>query len=424
MLNYAKGALPLTIKRAFEQPFYRDFWGTPTYIEAVECFDDLPTIGKAELLRYEPVLDEDDVVRSISHSTGSSGLLSFRVRSDKEVALVRKFQRIVATHSNRLHANRRLRIVIPSAFHGQVDHGSNDLAYVNLACSLATEKFAANFVNMLNTGVPSYVLGGEISAIGAGLLDAQVATRLVNDIGLKTRLKQFATFGGYLSRYWRQELEKTWGVTPLHSYSVSEISGGAIQCPKCGYLTFGPHTLANVQWKPRDTFQGRPVGRLNLTELLPYGYCQPLVKFDTGDLVQEIKKDDACCQEHEGGLRHLGRDSTSVWISDGDARQLIIPSNDVHELFDLPFLFREPVYLQLSSLENRDLLGPAKGSLDVRTSRLGHELIITTRFKNSCSSNPQSLKLRAEQIISHAASEFKIQVSIIEDCELLRSIPK
>lgn len=421
MTIYAKEALPLTIQRALRQPFYRSLWGDGVDESiAISNFESLPIVSKEDLQNYEPVLDADDRICSISHSTGTGGLLSYRIRSDKELRLINEFRGLVT----RPQAERRIRVVIPSSFHGTVDHGATDRSFINIACSMATDGFVGNFIHLLKDGIPAYVCGGQVASLVGSLSDLQIATRIAQDAGLNKRLGQISTFGGYLTRYWRSEMENTWGVTPVHSYSASEISGGAIQCPKCGFLAFIAHVLPNIRWTPNDTYRGRPVGRLNLTELLPYGYAQPLIKFDTGDIVEKITSADACCAEHESGIRHLGRDSTSVWWVDGNKRELVIPSNEIHELFDLPFMYRDVVSPQLHRLRNRSQLGAAKASFEVAAENSSLQMAITTRFATDFALDRELLEARAKQITEGAQLTRPIDILIREDNNLQQSITK
>ena len=109
-----------------------------------------------------------------------------------------------------------------------------------------------------------------------------------------------------VSPFWRQLISECFGGAVLvDNYSLSELEPCASECLSCGWHHWYGPPLA---WEVLDVKTGHPrddgVGRLIATTLLPSGETMPLIRYDTGDVVE---LGPWCRAERARGVRFLGR---------------------------------------------------------------------------------------------------------------------
>jgi phenylacetate-coenzyme A ligase PaaK-like adenylate-forming protein len=407
---YARSALLPTLKRAAAHPFYAQHWGP--WREEIEALSSpesaldiharLPAISKADLAGpIGPLVEAGDHLAEMIHSSGTGGTFSFRYRSARELETIRRLVPPAGAVSTR--APHRIGVRLASFFHGQpVDRASTpDTLWITV--SIAADVFVEHAARLLYE--PPRPFGGRepVHALLGPVADLCALTQCLLDMGHRPRdvgLKVLGVFGGRLSPSARAFVEDAWGVAVSESFSVSETAGGALVCPRCGALSFDAHLLPSVRPLARDA-GGR--GALQMTEVFPFGWCQPLVKFETGDVVEALDARDACGPLHVGALRQAGRLAASHFLALASGRDVCVGSNAIRDALEQPGVARAPAFLQLGLLRYRDALGAPYA---VASTLAEHGLpTLRLRFRPAANASPDTAQ-RIEAQLRRAVPEL------------------
>jgi phenylacetate-coenzyme A ligase PaaK-like adenylate-forming protein len=143
-----------------------------------------------------------------------------------------------------------------------------------------------------------------------------------------------------LSRRWRQLFQDFWhGAEIDEAYGVSEVAGlFARRCPFCQHLHFSRLAFVEVlDLKTPSPSQTR-IGRLVATSLWPLAEVQPLIRYDTGDIVE----DHGCCPDTKRhSFEFLGRCHHIIW---DDKDEPLLTSMQIEEAVDdFPDIAIEPM---------------------------------------------------------------------------------
>jgi hypothetical protein len=280
---------------------------------------------------------EDDGIAELTRSTGTSGLQSIKIRSRYELALIdesfsaaeqERESEIVLLFSNTHHGNRAQfgsTLYIPVDVSNKVSVESG----ISLLCKEFDFPRTASRIRTITGSV------NNITQFTAYLQHKGISKEIFD-------IKQVVCSGSHLSSRTQESLADYWGVRPKNIYSISEICGAASICEKCGTLNFTSNVVPFAINLTDDDPLERGYGRLCVTELLPFGLCQPLIKYFTGDVVEVVK--DACCEAHRGGIRRVGRLSDCLFHPRDSARMLLT-AQDLYEAVDIPGVNREEVWL-------------------------------------------------------------------------------
>ncbi len=203
------------------------------------------------------------------------------------------------------------------------------------------------------------VVRGSVSA----LLTVAAGAR---HLGVKLRafgVSALATNSYEATSRTRRVLREAFGDVAIHdSYSLSEFTSPATECEDCGarHFTVPPilPELFDAAGRRRVDWRPGTVGRLVLTGLAPFVQRTPLLRYDTGDLVEATG---FCPAEGDEGFRPLGRESDAAMVEmDGAPQPVVLPSH-LYELVDgLEGVARAPHPIeQLGMLPLSDL-GPPR----------------------------------------------------------------
>jgi len=146
-------------------------------------------------------------------------------------------------------------------------------------------------------------------------------------------LDYVGTFAWHLSDDWRYLISSVLGAVVIDLYGFTEIrTARAFECNGCGYYHLGANVIWEVvdQWTRRHITDG--VGQLLVSSLLPE--CQEMVlfRFDSGDLV---KLGPYCPEFGDRGFRHMGRQSQTFAVREGDDWTYAIFPTHIQEAVDL-----------------------------------------------------------------------------------------
>jgi phenylacetate-coenzyme A ligase PaaK-like adenylate-forming protein len=135
-----------------------------------------------------------------------------------------------------------------------------------------------------------------------------------------------------LTNRWRAFLQSYWGIEPTEIYGISEIPGliGA-RCASCGYYHLSP--VAYVETVDPETYEPVTSGiaRLVATGLYPLVEAQPLIRYDTEDIVQLMP---GCTDTYQPSLEYVGRADTVIWTREGGQTVLLISPMALHNVLD------------------------------------------------------------------------------------------
>jgi len=177
----------------------------------------------------------------------------------------------------------------------------------------------------------------------------------------------------------RTFLQKTFPNAEISEiYSLSEIISGARRCASCGSFHMDAPVIAEVV----DLNSKKPItagpGRLLLTELYPFSQLQPLIRYETGDLVT------AATSRCGPGVsfEFIGRETqTPLAVLDGRQEVIVTPRLYLDILEDIPEVARSPAGAALCPPYNVLPLGvpyaTAKTSYDDRDVYLDLDIGVT-----------------------------------------------
>jgi hypothetical protein len=139
------------------------------------------------------------------------------------------------------------------------------------------------------------------------------------------------TSGWQLTSRWRRLLESYWGAEVQELYGLSEVPGMfAARCSRCSHYHFSPLTVMEVLQLDGDNPVERGIGRVVVTALLPLAYAQPLIRYDTQEVIEIVGE----CGDHELCFEYLGRRSRLVLHDGPDGRDLMLSPPMLTEVLD------------------------------------------------------------------------------------------
>ncbi|MBI3751777.1 MAG: hypothetical protein HY263_09020 [Chloroflexi bacterium] len=163
----------------------------------------------------------------------------------------------------------------------------------------------------------SYSFPGFASRVGglAGalrLLKALTVLCIENDVDPgRFEIALVSSSSDHLTSRWRGILSSYWGAAIDDVYGLSEVPGlYARRCLACNHFRFSPLAVVERLELGSDAPASGPIGRLVATSLFPLAAMQPVIRYDTGDVIEVALE--ACPWHEEPGFELLGRASQLV----------------------------------------------------------------------------------------------------------------
>jgi len=175
--------------------------------------------------------------------------------------------------------------------------------------------------------------------IGSGALMPLTAHFLERGLApARFGVRRIGTTAFRLSPHWRALVERVWRARVFDNYSLSEFATPALECERCGFNHWlAPPILPEVLHPVTHRPVRRGLGVLVLTGLYPFVQAMPLVRYWTGDLVEQGP---FCPEANDRGVRWRGRLSQSLVQKDG---AVLLPSGDVTDVLESrPEVARHP----------------------------------------------------------------------------------
>jgi phenylacetate-coenzyme A ligase PaaK-like adenylate-forming protein len=332
--------LVLTIKNALRQPFYQSLWadidtdviGEPADISVLPCVtkqmyhDDYMTSFDHSLSHY------------LSHSSGTTGALTFRHRSHVEEVFIRW----LLSPSEAPDRDPRVGIrLMTGPMHGMqmpVSGGG-----VSIPAATGTVVQLQQCIELLTTSFhlhgrslrPSHLSG---QSIDVALVAQALRAHSIEPSSLPLRE---ITLMGPVDEGLRQFLNRSFDVPLRERYSTSEVFGGAVREPGLDHFVTDPFVIAEVCDDQGRALDDGAIGQLTMTELYPFVQIQPLIRYCTGDLVERV----ASPSPGRISFRYLGRLEQSVWLKRPDREDVVFTDGPLADaLGGLPMITRWRAY--------------------------------------------------------------------------------
>lgn len=136
----------------------------------------------------------------------------------------------------------------------------------------------------------------------------------------------------HLTSRWRRLLEEYWGAAVDDGYGLSEVPGlHARRCVECGRFHFSTQAVAEVLALDGDAPVEHGVGRLVATALHPLCTMQPIIRYDTEDVIEIVGH---CAARETFGFEFLGRRSQLVTAAGADGPRVLASPIAVNEVLD------------------------------------------------------------------------------------------
>jgi phenylacetate-coenzyme A ligase PaaK-like adenylate-forming protein len=145
------------------------------------------------------------------------------------------------------------------------------------------------------------------------------------------RIRLISSSGWQITSRWRRLFECYWGAEVQDVYGLAEAPGMfAVQCLLCKRFHFSPLSVIEVLHLDCDAPVTAGVGRVVVTCLAPIAHAQPIIRYDTNDVIDIAGE----CDTHRVGFKYLGRRSKLVMVEGKNGPSLVLSPLIVTEVLD------------------------------------------------------------------------------------------
>jgi phenylacetate-coenzyme A ligase PaaK-like adenylate-forming protein len=295
----------------------------------------LPDIGQWPVLNrsyfdtdHRSLLADDVQLRSICHTSGTTGNPVQVHKSFEEIDFLQSYFRTMIRASTRGLDRKPITFSLPNVYHGSpVPMPGPGLALVG---GVTDDTLINDAVAILGD---TYDIAGYDSRISVFSGLAHHVLFLTNYILEQGRNpKDFGLLsvnitGGYLGTRWRRFLVEAWGPIVNDRFSLTETIAGASRIRGTETFVFDPHIFAEIL-DPDDDTRPADVGRLVLSNLYPFIIMQPLLRYETGDLVARVEntRSGTLCFDY------LGRRKNCISLMVDGQREWLVFSARLHDI--------------------------------------------------------------------------------------------
>ena len=415
---FASSQIGVTIQNALKHPFYKHHWAQVTAEEfntpGLEILNYLPPVSRHDLELMEPFVREGDQIIAISHSSGTTGKLVYRYRTREEVEAITTLFEDLDVDAHRLSLRICLRLLNPG--HGSPIYLKGGKLIV-LNGAVFHNRFIKQTIEVLQKQFYAPTLAGRVEAIVGPISDVRLLTHFLIDAGFENGrfpMKYLGIYGGYLSRNQRSLLANFWKVEPCLSFSLAEMFGGGQVCPYTDDIDFDPHLWPRcLDFETLEEVESGP-GLLALTELYPFGQCQPLINYLTGDIVERVSNG-----LQNPSIRYLGRDISSIRLKLEGKETLLMGGADLYEALDIPGVKKNIKYSQIQGLIDPSVVGEPLGGgkllESVQSPQIQVHFSPTSNEKDVIASMIKNTLLQRSSVLKECVENKLVDLTIIPD---------
>lgn len=291
----------------------------------------LPIINRSQVIsNFDSFIAHDVRFSAVSHTSGSTGPALSIYRSTEELRFNYDYYYALIQPQTPLESI-PLVLTFPNAFHG-VPITLPSLGKV-FASGVTDDTLIADAAKVLNTRYKIPKHDERISIISGLLLHIHFFTSYLIEAGHDPRkfgVQSIIVCGGYASRLARRFLTESWGAMVFDRFSLTESVAGASRCPLCDHFHFDPHAIAEVIDVDTGKSLEEGVGRLVLTQLSPFVQMQPLIRYETGDLVRRLRSD--CSTSFT--IDFLGKEQNAIALNADGKTEWLVWSVDYFEIIN------------------------------------------------------------------------------------------
>jgi hypothetical protein len=343
----------------YKQPVYRESVTTPPGAPPeLGCW---PVITRGDVIdNLTDICANDLTFGAICHTSGCTGAPLSVYKSAEELSFIWDYQsQLLAPVRNQLKLL-PLVLSMPNLYHGTpVSVPSLGKVFV---AGVTDDLLLADVVTLLRQHFKITGHEERLSIITCLVHQMLFLTSYLLEQGIDPKefgIKSINVVGGYLTKRAREYLHNMWDATIFDRFSLTESAGGATRCYSCGYFHLDPHVIGEVLDPDTDEQLSQGLGRLVLTQLYPFVQMQPLVRYDTGDIVRRVQS--TCHPSFT--FEFAGKAKNCIdWKPSGKTEWVVL-SVDLHELLDpIPDFQRVEQFRGVHSTTD-----PSVGSLPIYT---------------------------------------------------------
>jgi hypothetical protein len=193
-------------------------------------------------------------------------------------------------------------------------------------------------LDLLQTSFTFPGFGSRVRGIAGALRLLKALTMLCIENGVDPatfEVELVSSSSDHLTSRWREILSGYWGAPVDDVYGLSEVPGlYARRCLACGHFHFSPLAIVEALELDRDAPSEGRIGRLVATSLYPLAAMQPIIRYDTGDVIEFVSE--PCVLQGEAGFELLGRVSQLVVSRrpSSTSPQVLLSSIALNEVLD------------------------------------------------------------------------------------------
>jgi phenylacetate-coenzyme A ligase PaaK-like adenylate-forming protein len=300
----------------------------PTTDDRPPRTDSLPVLNRATVIeRFDDFLADDVSLRSICHTSGTTGPALNVYKSHEEIGFIQAYFRRLFQPLAQALPSKPLLLTFPNLYHGVLvplpsigmtfSGGVTDDALIRDARRVLESRFRIkghdNRISLLSG------LGHHILLFTNYLIEQEIDPR-------DYKLNGVTVTGGFQGRHWLRYLSSAWGCVVNDRFTMTEVVGGASRIWNTDIFQLDPHILGEVVDYDSLRVIDQSVGLLVITNFHPFVQMQPLIRYTLGDLVRRLPG--------PGPLQFqfLGKESNCIsWLRDG-RREWLVFSAVLYEL--------------------------------------------------------------------------------------------
>lgn len=273
--------------RAYAESAYAEWIPTPPGEPA--DLSGWPIVRRTDVIeRFDDFIADDRKLAIVSHTSGSTGPSLSVFRSADELLFIQRYYEALFDPRFETEATRPLVLSFPNFYHGaSLPLPLPGMVFVS---GVTDDTLIEDAKNVLMT---EYEIPGHdrrISIVSGLAFQIVFFTNFLLEQGedlSELGVRSLTLTGEYVSRMVRRVLSAAWSATVFDRYSLTEAVGGASGCLNCGHFHVDPHLFAEIV-DPDTGEETSDVGSLLVSNLFPFVQMQPLIRYDTGDLVRRI----------------------------------------------------------------------------------------------------------------------------------------